>query len=112
MNADINEWGVDNTKEPKPEIDKQGVESRAEEAGIELTAEHWGVLKIIFQFVAEEDDSSGRELTQALQEQFEEQGGKKHLYELFPGGPIHQGCQLLGIEEPGDSLDLSFGSVH
>ena len=46
MNADINEWGVDNTKEPKPEIDKQGVVSRAEAAGIDLTAEHWGVLRL------------------------------------------------------------------
>lgn len=110
---DINEWGVEKVEEPKFELDKEAVERRASEAGIELTGEHIGVLKIIYQFVADEgEEASGRELTRALEEQFEEQGGKKHLYELFPGGPIHQGCQILGIEEPGDSLDLSFGSVH
>lgn len=112
-NENINEWGVETASEPKFQLDQEAVERRAGEAGISLTGEHWGVLKIIYQFLASDDDqASVRELTRALQEQFEEQGGKRHLYELFPGGPIHQGCQILGIEEPGDSLDLSFGSVH
>jgi tRNA 2-thiouridine synthesizing protein E len=108
----VNEWGVETASEQKFELDQAAAEERASGLGIELTGEHLGVLKIIHQFLAGEEPASVRELTRALQEQFEEQGGKKHLYELFPGGPIHQGCQILGIEEPGDSLDLSFGSVH
>ena len=112
-NEQTNEWGVETVAESKFSLDKAAIEGRASEAGIEMTGEHWGVLKIIHQFLASEDDrSSVKDLTRALQEQFEEQGGKRHLYMLFPGGPIHQGCHLLGIEEPSDSTDLSFGSVH
>jgi len=114
-NEEVNEWGVETVEEPRFELDESGVRQRAQEEGIDLTGEHMGVLKIIHQFLVadtEDEQSSVRELTRALQEQFEEQGGKRHLYELFPGGPIHQGCKLLGIEEPAGSLDLSFGSVH
>jgi tRNA 2-thiouridine synthesizing protein E len=114
-NEEVNEWGVETVHEAKFELDEAAVRQRAAEEGIELTGEHLGVLKIIHQFLVadtEDEQASVRELTRALQEQFEEQGGKRHLYELFPGGPIHQGCKLLGIEEPSGSLDLSFGSVH
>lgn len=119
VKEETNEWGVEIIEEPKFHLDEDAVRARAKDMGLNLTGEHLGVLKIIHQFVVddrvsdnEEDQPSARDLTMALEEQFEEQGGKRHLYELFPGGPIHQGCKLLGIEEPAGSLDLSFGSVH
>jgi tRNA 2-thiouridine synthesizing protein E len=52
-----------------------------------------------------------RELHDALEERFHRQGGLKYLYQLFPGGPVAQGCRLAGLKAPAGAADKGFGSV-
>lgn len=51
-------------------------------------------------------------LTRALKREYAKLGGNRYLYELFPKGPITQGCRIAGLPLPHDALDTSFGSVH
>ena len=47
---------------------------------------------------SEEHSLSVRNLHDALNEHFHSAGGIKHLYELFPKGPLAQGCLLAGLQ--------------
>ncbi len=51
-----------------------------------------------------------RDLSEMLDAAFRSAGGIKRLYELFPGGPVDQGCRLAGLPTPMGSTDASFGS--
>jgi len=53
-----------------------------------------------------------RHLHDALEEHFHGRGGLRFLYELFPGGPVAQGCRIAGLQPPAGSTDRSFGSVQ
>jgi len=46
-----------------------------------------------------------------LGEKFHRQGGIRHLYQLFPGGPVAQGCRIAGLKAPAGATDKGFGSV-
>ena len=52
-----------------------------------------------------------RQLHDALDERFHAKGGLKYLYEVFPGGPIAQGCRFAGLKPPAGAADKSFGSA-
>ena len=52
-----------------------------------------------------------RDLHDALDECFHQQGGLKYLYTLFPGGPIAQSCRIAGLKAPYIASDPHFGSV-
>lgn len=52
---------------------------------------------------------SARDLMRLLEDDFWEEGGRRYLYELFPRGPITQGCRLAGVPPPPYSSDPSFG---
>ncbi len=91
----------------------QGRETAAGE-GLKLTEEHWQVVRALQEFFARHEDSAHinmRELHDALDEAFHAQGGIKHLYALFPGGPVAQGCRVAGLKPPFIASDPSFGSV-
>ena len=85
----------------------------AREDGLELSEDHWESLRALQEYCARHDCNkySVRELHDALDEKFHEQGGYKFLYRLFPGGPIAQGCRLAGLEPPAGAIDKGFGSV-
>jgi len=85
--------------------------ARAE--GLELGAEHWEALRALQDYFARHQATpiNLRELHDALDEKFHNHGGIKHLYRLFPGGPVAQGCRLAGLEVPAGAIDKSFGSV-
>lgn len=87
----------------------------AADEGLELGEEHWQMMGALQEFFARHEAESLpinlRELHDALDESFHAQGGIKHLYGLFPGGPIAQGCRLAGLEAPAIAVDPSFGSV-
>jgi len=51
-------------------------------------------------------------LARALKHEYASLGGTRYLFELFPKGPIAQGCRIAGLPVPHDALDTSFGSVH
>lgn len=84
----------------------------AEAEGITLTEEHVKLLLDLQEyFYNHEDRINLRELHDALEEEFHIDGGIKHLYELFPGGPIAQGCRIAGLEMPAYAQDNNFGTV-
>lgn len=85
----------------------------AADEGIRLTAEHMEVLHLLRNhYLLHGHDMSGTKLLRALEEPFGRRGGRKHLFELFPGGPISQGCRIAGVPAPPYSHDMSFGSVQ
>jgi tRNA 2-thiouridine synthesizing protein E len=86
----------------------------ARREGLELSAEHWETIRALHAYYAQHADSAVvnlRELHDALDEHFHQRGGLKHLYALFPGGPIAQSCRLAGLKAPAIATDPSFGSV-
>ncbi|QGU33937.1 TusE/DsrC/DsvC family sulfur relay protein [Thermochromatium tepidum] len=87
-------------------------EEAARRDGIELTADHWRMLKALQNYFARHEHPNIRELHDALDESFHSQGGLKYLYRLFPGGPVAQGCRFAGLKAPSGAVDKSFGSVQ
>lgn len=88
------------------------VESARQE-GVELGEEHWEALRALQEYHARHAATAVnlRELHDALDEKFHRQGGIKHLYRLFPGGPVAQGCRIAGLKAPAGATDKGFGSV-
>lgn len=87
----------------------------ARSRGLEPGESHWEVVRALQEFFARHEDQPGikaRELRDALEEKFHSRGGMKFLYELFPGGPIYQGCEIAGLQAPAGSSDPGFGSVQ
>jgi TusE/DsrC/DsvC family sulfur relay protein len=81
--------------------------------GIFLTDEHWEIIIYLRErYRTRGDARSAREVLKELEEKFGENGGKRSLYELFPGGPVSQGSRLAGVPLPPYSGDPSFGSVE
>jgi tRNA 2-thiouridine synthesizing protein E len=96
-----------------PEWSEEIATGLAAKEGIQLSAEHMEVIHLLrdhYRFHGH--DLSGTRLLRALEEPFGRRGGRKHLFELFPGGPISQGCRFAGLPAPPYSKDLSFGSVQ
>ena len=87
--------------------------SKAAEDGLSANSGHWDLVRALQEFYSRHDGPSinSRELHDALEERFHSSGGMKYLYELFPGGPVTQGCRLAGLEPPGGA-DTGFGSVQ
>ena len=92
---------------------REETEGMAAAEGLTLTEDHWQVICALQEFYARHDGPTVnvRELHDALDESFHPEGGLKHLYELFPGGPVAQGCRLAGLEPPAGARDQGFGSV-
>lgn len=85
----------------------------AQREGVALTEEHWEALRALQEYYARHEATTVnlREMHDALDEKFHRQGGIRHLYLLFPGGPVAQGCRLAGLKAPAGATDLGFGSV-
>lgn len=91
-------------------LEKAQEMARAE--GITLTEEHVKLLLDLQDYFAHHEKPINlRHLHDALEEEYHYDGGIKHLYLLFPGGPITQGCRLAGLKVPAYAKDESFGSV-
>jgi tRNA 2-thiouridine synthesizing protein E len=84
----------------------------ANKEGIELSDEHWDVVSYLRKYFEEFGSIEyARDLSAILNQKYENKGGLKYLYTLFPKGPVSQGCRLAGIPVPTDSKDPSFGNV-
>lgn len=96
-----------------PEWTPATAEGVARQEGLQLTDDHWELVRSIQEFYARHEGAPIRltELHDALEEKFHHKGGFKYLYELLPGGPIAQGCRLAGLPPPSGAVDRSFGSV-
>lgn len=95
-----------------PEWTRASAEASAADEGISLTEDHWSVVRALQHFFAADHRPSVRAIHDALNERFHTTGGLKYLYEIFPGGPVAQGCRLAGLEAPSGAVDTSFGSVQ
>ncbi len=85
--------------------------SLAKEEGIEMTPEHWEVVRFLRRHYAEHgEEPSARKLTEILEEAFATKGGRQYLYRLFPKGPVIQASKIAGLPVPQHAVDPSFGS--
>lgn len=85
--------------------------STAKAEGLMLSEEHWALVVALQDYFARhtEHERNMRELQDALDERFHASGGIRYLYQLFPGGPIAQGCRIAGLHV--NAVDRGFGSV-
>jgi len=85
----------------------------ARREGLELGENHWEAVRALHEYYARHaaTEVKLRELHDALDERFHRQGGIRHLYLLFPGGPVAQGCRIAGLKAPAGATDKGFGSV-
>ncbi len=86
-------------------------EQVAKEDGLELTEDHWQLVRALQEYYDKAERPHLREIKDALEESFHIKGGMKYLYEIIPGGPVAQGCKLAGLQVPAGAVDKSFGSV-
>jgi tRNA 2-thiouridine synthesizing protein E len=85
--------------------------ARAE--GLAVNEDHYEVVRALHDYWARHAEATVhlRELHDALDEKFHHKGGMKYLYQLFPGGPVAQGCRMAGLQAPAGAVDRGFGSV-
>lgn len=85
----------------------------AAEEGIVLEDEHWEVIYCLRERFRElGPEWTARDLTRLLKKDFADSGGKRRLYQLFPHGPLAQGCRIAGLPLPQGTFNASFGSTH
>jgi tRNA 2-thiouridine synthesizing protein E len=95
------------------EWSEESASKLAAEEGIQMTDEHWEVVRFLRDDYREHGNTRGsRALLDALTKRFDSRGGKKHLYLLFPNGPVTQGCKIAGLPLPEYSRDTSFGTAR
>ena len=85
----------------------------AKQAGLKTNEDHWDAVRALQEYYAKHEPAfiNTRELHDALDEKFHAKGGMKYLYQLFPAGPVAQGCQIAGLKAPAGATDKGFGSV-
>lgn len=78
----------------------------AEEDGIELTDEHWEVIKVLRDFYARFAMAPAmRPLVKAVRQTLGEDKGRSiHLMRLFPGSPAKVAARLAGLPKPANCL--------
>ncbi|MDO9387284.1 MAG: TusE/DsrC/DsvC family sulfur relay protein [Thiobacillus sp.] len=88
-------------------------EEVAKTEGLTLTETHWEVVRALQELCSQnaEPALNARDMHDALDEHFHAEGGIKYLYELFPEGPLAQGCRLAGLEPPAGAQDKGMGSA-
>ena len=91
--------------------DTRTAEIIAREENIELTEDHWELIRALQEYYKKVQFPNLRQVKDALEEKFHAQGGLKYLHKLMPGGPVAQGCKLAGLQVPAGAVDKSFGSV-
>lgn len=74
----------------------------AEKESIELSPEHWEVVRFVRDFYLEFNTSPAiRMLVKAMGNKFgEEKGNSRYLYRLFPKGPAKQATKIAGLPKP------------
>lgn len=85
----------------------------ADEEALTLTDDHWQVIYCLREYFRDMGpDWTARDMTRQLERDYADMGGRRYLYELFPHGPLAQGCRMAGLPLPQGTLSKSFGSVH
>lgn len=87
---------------------------QAESIGLELTPAHLEVLDYLRDYAINQGGSQedAQKILLALEHRFEDRGGSRWLYSLFPGGPVTQGMKLAGLPEAPHAIDASYGTAR
>lgn len=74
----------------------------AQQEGIELTENHWEVIRFVRGFYREFNTSPAiRMLVKAMTQKYgEEKGNSRYLYRLFVKGPAKQATKIAGLPKP------------
>ena len=92
---------------------EQAAQRRAAALGIELTENRWDIVLFIRDYYrGRGKGASAREVMNALETEYAQDGGKRWLYKQFPGGPVRQASIIAGIPIPDGTANSSFGTVH
>ncbi|TNF96064.1 MAG: TusE/DsrC/DsvC family sulfur relay protein [Gammaproteobacteria bacterium] len=91
--------------------DIQTAEATASEEDIDMSDDHWELVRALQEYYKKVEFPHLREVKDALDEKFHARGGMKYLYQIMPGGPVAQGCKIAGLDVPAGAVDKSFGSV-
>ena len=77
-------------------------EVMAKEDDLELTDEHWDIIKFLREYYEEYQIAPAvRVLTKAVAKKLgKDKGNSKYLYGLFPYGPGKQACRFAGLPKP------------
>jgi tRNA 2-thiouridine synthesizing protein E len=95
------------------ELGVERVNEMAAEEGITLGYEQLGVIECLRDYFLEFGEAEkGRDIEDMLNEVFEGHGGRKYLWNIFPGGPVTQGMRIAGLPVPPYSGDKGFGTVR
>lgn len=79
----------------------------AAEDGIELTDNHWEIIRFLRDFYKQHEMSppSNRLFVKAVKEAFgETRGNSIYLMQLFPGTPAKTACRIAGLPRPTNCL--------
>ncbi len=80
--------------------------------GLKLGDDHWELVRVLQGCYAEDQNPPIRRLCDALAAVFKPRGGRRYLAQLFPGGPVTQGCAIAGLQPPAGTSNASVGSVQ
>jgi tRNA 2-thiouridine synthesizing protein E len=95
------------------EWSKEAAQALSEKEGIELTQDHWRVINYLQEYYLLHGwPQSIHTLSQKIDAAFADHGGARYLYQLFPSGPLAQGCRLAGLPVPHNAENNSFGSAQ
>ena len=95
------------------ELGEEQVNEMGDKEGIALSNEHLGVIECLRDYFLEFGEAEkGRDIEDMLDEVFDGHGGRKYLWNLFPGGPVTQGMRIAGLPVPPHSGDKGFGTVR
>lgn len=96
-----------------PEWSESKAITMAKEDGLTLTGEHMEILNYLRKYFDKNGQGyNARTLLNVMEYEFGQWKGKRHLYMLFPKGPVAMGCKYAGIPLPPNCNDMSFGTVH
>ena len=77
---------------------------------ITLTDKHWDVITYLRKHYLHQGlAKNARSLANDLDRHYIFHGGNKYLRQLFPEGPVTQGCRLANLPTPANATDRSFG---
>ncbi len=94
------------------EWDKQYAHQTARHIGIEIGDSHWDAIRALHEIYYTSGHIKSRSLRKTLDRKLRALGGLKYLYQIFPGGPVSQGCYIAGLKPPHGVIDLAEGSVQ
>lgn len=92
---------------------RQAMKAKAIAQDIELTEDRKEVIEFVMDFYEHcEDCRNARQLMTVMAQEFEQQGGKKYLYRLFPKGPLTQIHDLTDLPDLRYQVDNGFGTSY